>query len=67
MSRVYSPLELMEAYLAWSGEGDLERRAIKWELYVDIRDGLERGTTTKRREQEEPRGDARVIFLDLDG
>jgi hypothetical protein len=57
----------MEAYLAWSGEGDLERRAIKWELYVDIRDGLERGTTTKRREEEEPRGDARVIFLDLDG
>lgn len=65
----YSPLELMEAYTAWVDVPAhmIELRMIAWDHYVDVRDNLEPGTTARKRREEEPRGDARVIFLDLDG
>jgi len=59
--------ELAAAYIAWATEENLERRELAWDNYVDLRDGLEPGTTSKRRQEQEPSGDARVIYLDLDG
>lgn len=65
----YTADEIAEAYLAWVNvpHDMTDLRMIAWDHYVDRRDGLTAGTTRKRREADAPRGDARVIWMDLDG
>jgi hypothetical protein len=69
MIETYSANELMEAYLAWVNVPHelTDLRLTAWDRYVDVRDGLPRGTTAERRRLDEPTGDARVIWMDLDG
>jgi hypothetical protein len=69
MIETYSHNELLEAYLAWVNipQEMTDLRLSAWDAYVDVRDGLPRGTTAQRRKLDEPTGDARVIWMDLDG
>jgi hypothetical protein len=69
MTESYTANELMEAYLAWVNVPHelTDLRISAWDAYVDVRDGLPRGTTAERRRVDEPKGDARVIWMDLDG
>jgi len=66
----YSREDLIRAHNLWASLSPDEEsaRLIAWELYVDIRDGLEIGTTTVERVRRNTiEGDQRAVMMDLDG